>query len=89
MVSSFFNSNNSSGSVLKKTGGFALNWPPVAYELYPSGRQSHANCHRVAASRMQNEKIDRNLPATGGHPGTICMRLATSRMLFLHATAIS
>ncbi len=28
-------------------------WPPVACKLYPSGRQSHANDTRVAASRMQ------------------------------------
>ena len=28
-------------------------WPPVACKLYPSGRQLHANCNRVAASRMQ------------------------------------
>jgi hypothetical protein len=30
-------------------------WPPVACELYPRGRQLHANCTRVAASRMQHE----------------------------------
>ncbi len=28
-------------------------WPPVACKLYLSGRQSHANCTWVAASRMQ------------------------------------
>ncbi len=52
--------------MLAKIGGFALYLPlanakfacdllPVAYKLYPSGRQSHANCTRVAASRMQQE----------------------------------
>jgi hypothetical protein len=52
MVSSFFYSNSFSGSFLK-TGGFACNWPlarakiacdwqPIAFKLYPSGRQSHA-----------------------------------------------
>ncbi len=28
-------------------------WPPDACKLYPSGGQSHANCTRVAVSRMQ------------------------------------
>jgi hypothetical protein len=30
-----------------------------------------------------------NLHATGGHSGTICMRLAASRIQFLHALAAS
>jgi hypothetical protein len=30
-----------------------------------------------------------NLHTTGGHLGTICMRLAASRMKFLHALAVS
>ncbi len=52
----------------------------------------------VADSRMQHNKnkINGTLPATGGHAGTICMRLVATRvqfkcdwpprMLFLHAT---
>ncbi len=49
--------------MLQKTGGFALFWPlarakiasdwrPVSLKLYLSGRQSHANCTPLAASRM-------------------------------------
>ncbi len=48
---------------LQKTAGFARIWLPahakfacdrlpVAYKLYPSGRQLHINCTRVAASRI-------------------------------------
>ncbi len=51
--------------MLAKTGGFARNWPLVhakfacdwrlvAYKLYLSDLQLHANCTRVAASRMQH-----------------------------------
>jgi len=38
-------------------------WPPVVYKLYPR-----------SDSRIQNEKNEGNLPATGSHAGTICMR---------------
>jgi hypothetical protein len=46
---------------LQKTGGFAplahakfaCDWRRVAYNLYPIGCQSHANCTLVAASHMQ------------------------------------
>ncbi len=34
-------------------GPTVTEWPPVACKLYLSGRQSHANCIWVAASRMQ------------------------------------
>jgi hypothetical protein len=65
----------------------------VAYKLYPSDRQSHINCTRVAASHMQivpawppvacnMNKIGRNLHATGGPAGTICMQLAATRVQF-------
>jgi hypothetical protein len=79
MAPSFFNSNNCTGSVLSKNWRLCIvYWPPadaksasdrrlVAYKLYPSGRQSHANCTRLAASQCNMNKIDRNLPATGGH----------------------
>ncbi len=68
--------------------------------LKPSGRQSHTNCTRVAASRMQIS-VDfihvacnclprgYNLHATGGHSGTIDMRPIASRMQILHALAAS
>jgi hypothetical protein len=60
---------------LQESGGFASIWPlahakfacdwqPAAYKLYPSGCQSHINCTRVAA--CHNNKIDKNLHATGG-----------------------
>jgi hypothetical protein len=69
-------------------------------QIVPSGRQSNANCTRVAASRMQIyadfihvacDWLPRgyNLHATGGHSGTICMRLPASRMQILHALAAS
>jgi hypothetical protein len=66
----------------------------VAFKLYPSGCQLHANCTRVAASRRQIP-IDffhfacdwrpqgYNLHATGSHSGTICMRLAATRVQFV------
>jgi hypothetical protein len=47
-------------------------WPPVAYKLYPSGRQSHG----------KRKKIYGNLPTTGGHAGSICMRLTANRVQF-------
>jgi hypothetical protein len=94
-----------------KTGSFALYWPlahakiecdwrPVAYKLCPSGRQSHVNCIREAASRMKisldfiHVACDwrprgYNLHATGGHSGTIYKPLAASRIQFLHAQAAS
>jgi hypothetical protein len=75
-------------------------WRPVAYNLYLSGRQSHANCTRVDASRMQipvdfiHVACDwrprgYNLHGAGGHPDTICMRLVASRIQFLHVLAAS
>jgi hypothetical protein len=68
--------------------------PPVACKLYPHGRQSHANCTRMAASRMQisanfiHVSCDwrprgYNLHATGGHLGTIYMPLAATRVQFI------
>jgi hypothetical protein len=65
-------------------------------QLSLSGRQSHANCTFVAVRRMQisidfiNFACDwrprrNNLHATGGHSGTIYMRLAASCMQILHA----
>jgi hypothetical protein len=68
--------------------------------LYATGGQLHANCTRVAASRMQisvdfiHNACDwrprrYNLHATGGHSGTINMQLAASRMQTLHALAAS
>jgi hypothetical protein len=48
-------------------------WSPVAFKLYPSGRQSHAKCIRVAASRIQNEKKTME----------ICLRLADTRVQFV------
>jgi hypothetical protein len=62
-------------------------WPPVACKLYPSGRQSHANCNRVAASRCKFRPILFMLHVTGGHADTIYMQLAASRMQTLHALA--
>ncbi len=68
-------------------------WPPVACKLYLSGLRSHANCTRLAASRMQIS-VDfihvacdwrphsYNFHATGGHSGTICMWLAATRIQF-------
>ncbi len=56
--------------------------------MHATGRQSHAKIAfdwRPVACNMN--KTDGNLPATGGHAGTICMRLAASRMLFFLATA--
>ncbi len=89
MASKFFNSNNCSRSVLAKN--WRLCTQLAACKLYPSGRQSHANGNRVAASCMQHEKnqpkfacnwrpCGYNLHATGGHSGTICMPLAATRL---------
>ncbi len=69
----------------------AKNWQ-LCIVLAASG-QLHINCTRVAASHMQivpawppvacnKNKIDGNLPATGGHTGTICMRLAATQEQF-------
>jgi hypothetical protein len=74
-------------------------WPPVAYKLYPRGRQSHANfgqfyscCTRLAATRVQFacdwQPLGYNLYATG-HSSTIYLRLAASHMQTLHALAAS
>ncbi len=75
-----------------------------AQNLHATGGQSLLNCTRVAASRMQIVPVWPPVPgkfpsvllilhATGGHGGTICMRLvatniykrlAASRMQILH-----
>jgi hypothetical protein len=39
----------------------ACDWQPVAFKLYPSGRQSQANSHQLFSI----------LHATGGHSGAI------------------
>jgi hypothetical protein len=49
-------------------------------KLYLNGRQSHANCTHVAASCMQISVNFFMLHATGGHTGTICKRLAATRV---------
>jgi hypothetical protein len=60
--------------------------------LHATGGQSHNNCTEVTASRMQivpswppvacnMYKIDGNLHVTGGHAGTICMRLMVATRL--------
>ncbi len=63
----------------------ACNWRPVAFNLFQGGRQF--------AYKMS--KICEDLPAIGGHPGSISTRLAANRksvrlaenfMLNLHAT---
>jgi hypothetical protein len=75
---------------LQKTGGFARNWPlahakfaydwpPVACKLYPSGRQSHANCTSVAPSRMQ---IIPAWPPVACNMNKIGMRLAATGIQF-------
>jgi hypothetical protein len=62
--------------------------------LYPSGRQSHSNSTRVAASCTQIvplwppvackfQPIFFMLLATGSHACTICMRLAATRVQFI------
>ncbi len=62
----FFIQINVLAACFQNTGGFALYWllanakngclwRPDAYKVYPIGRQSHANCARVAAIRMQHE----------------------------------
>jgi hypothetical protein len=59
--------------------------------LHAIGGQSHIIFTRVAASRMKivpawppvacnMNKIGQNLDATDGHAGTICMRLAATRL---------
>ncbi len=70
-------------------------------KLYPCGCQLHANfsqfyscCMRLAATGVQfardwRRSLRYNLYATGGHSGTIYMRLAASRMQNLHALAAS
>jgi hypothetical protein len=60
---------------------FVTEWPPFACKLYLSGHQSHANCTRVDASRIQISGdfihvacywrlSGYNLHATGGHSAT-------------------
>ncbi len=58
-------------------------WPPVAFKLYLSGRQSHANFSRFYSCCRYS------LHVTSGHSGTIYMRLAASCMQLLHALAVS
>ncbi len=74
----------------EERGGGCL--PVIAsYSLHATGSQSHINCTRVAANRMQIvpvwppvtcniNKVGRNLHATGGHAGTICMQPAATRV---------
>jgi hypothetical protein len=62
--------------------------------LHATDGQSHINCTRVAASRMQISVDFIHVAfywrlATSGHSGTIYMRLAVSRMQHLHALAAS
>jgi hypothetical protein len=47
-------------------------WRPVAFKLYPNGRQSQTNSHHFFFI----------LHVTGGHAGTICMQLAATRVQF-------
>jgi hypothetical protein len=54
--------------------------------LYPSGRQWHANRPKFACDW---QPLLYNLYATVGHSGTICMRLAATRIQTLHALAAS
>jgi hypothetical protein len=49
-------------------------------------RQTQANSYRLFHVACDWRPCGYNLYVTGGHLVTICMRLATSRMLFLHAT---
>jgi hypothetical protein len=61
---------------------FACDWRLIAYNLYPSGRQSHANCTHMALVACNMNKIDGNLHVTGGHAGTNCMRLEATQVQF-------
>ncbi len=71
------------------------NWRPVAFKLFPSGRQLYGNKNsmRLAACLIQIvaewPPVACKLPlilfilhATGGHAGTICMLLAAARIQF-------
>ncbi len=87
MASSFSNSNYCSCSVLAKNwllahAKFACDWRPVAYKLYPSGRQSHINCTRVAASRMQIVPAWPPVACNIIKSPEICMGLAATRVQF-------
>jgi len=64
-------------------------WPPIAYKLYLSGLQSHANCTAWPPVACKFRPILFMLHATSCHAGTIYMRLAASRMQTLHALAAS
>jgi hypothetical protein len=56
MVSSFLIQINVLAACFQKTGSFALHWSLArAKKLHVAGCQSHSNCTRVAASRMQHE----------------------------------
>ncbi len=66
----------------------------LSFVLQPSGRQSYANCIRVAASRMQIvpvwppvackfRPILFMLHVTGSHTGTICMQLVATQVQFI------
>jgi hypothetical protein len=63
---------------------FACDWWPVTYKLYPSGRQSHANCTCAAASRMQTvparPPVACKLYLRGRQPHANCTCAAASRM---------
>ncbi len=58
-------------------------WPPIAYKLYLSGLQSHANCTAWPPVACKFRPILFMLHATGGHASTICMRLAATRVQFI------
>jgi hypothetical protein len=90
MESSFLNSNNCSCSVLaKKLAALHSTGRLRMQSLHATGGQSHINYTRGTASSMQIvpawppvafkiNKIDGDLHATGGHAGTICMRLSAT-----------
>ncbi len=86
--------NNCSVRVLPKLTALHGTDRQHAQKLDATGGQSHTNCSRVAASRMQivpewppvacnMNKIDGNLPVNGGHSGTICMPLASTQVHFV------
>ncbi len=60
-----------------------LNRNTVTCKLYPSDRQSHANCTQVAARCRQISVNFIMSHATGSHTGKICKRLASTRAQFV------
>jgi hypothetical protein len=55
---------------------------------YLSGRPVACKLHPRGASHMQHELNRRNLPATGGHTDTICLRLAANYLDVMGCTAV-